>query len=92
MLVAMRSRYDSPTRQQWSEQIECANMLGAHIVTDLQSMGIPDEPELNGCDFADEVIKLAEEKDVTLCLDASTPLGMKSFNRSTSPGQAVKGE
>jgi len=75
MLVAMRSRQDSPTLVQWREQIECAKFLGANIVTDLQSLAIPNEPELNGCDFADEVIKLAEEKDVILCLEAG-PLAM----------------
>jgi sugar phosphate isomerase/epimerase len=69
MLVTMRSRYDSPTIAQWSEQIECAKRLGANIVTDLQTMGIPDEPELNGAAFATEIVKLAEEQDVTLCLE-----------------------
>lgn len=73
ILVAMRSRYDNPTLAQWSEQIECAAMLGAHIVTDLTSFGIPDETTnggLNGCDYADQVVKLAKEKDVTLCIES----------------------
>ena len=52
MLVAMRSRGDSPTLEQWQEQIECAKLLGANILTDLQNMGIPDLPEIDGCDFA----------------------------------------
>ncbi|HUU17155.1 MAG TPA: sugar phosphate isomerase/epimerase [Sedimentisphaerales bacterium] len=69
MLVAMRSRGDSPTLEQWHEQIECAKLIGANIVTDLQNMGIPDGPELNGCDFAEEVVKMAEENDVKLCLE-----------------------
>ncbi len=69
MLVAMRSRGDSPTLEQWYEQIECAKLLGANIVTDLQNIGIPDLPELNGCDFAAEVVKMAEENDVKLCLE-----------------------
>jgi sugar phosphate isomerase/epimerase len=69
MLVAMRSRHDNPTLDQWSEQIECAKLLGAQIVTNPQSIGIPDEPELNGCGFAAEVVKRAEEKGVTLCLE-----------------------
>ena len=81
MLVAMRSRHDNPTLAQWNEQIECAKMLGAHIVTDLQSMGIPDEPELNGCDFADEVIKLAEEKDITLCLETGRLAMLKEVGK-----------
>jgi len=46
MLVSMRSRDDNPTLEQWNEQIECARMLGANIVTDLQSLGIPDNPRV----------------------------------------------
>jgi len=69
MLVVMRSRHDSPSLEQWIEQIECAKLLNANIVTDLQSMGIPDEPELNGCGFAPEIIKDAEAKGITLCIE-----------------------
>jgi sugar phosphate isomerase/epimerase len=69
MLVVMRSRCDRPTLEQWHEQIECAKLLGANIVTDLQNMGIPDLPEFNGCDFAAEVVKMAEENGVKLCLE-----------------------
>ena len=81
MLVAMRSRHDSPGLQQWSEQIECARLLDAPIVTDLQSIGIPDEPELNGCDFADQVVTLAEEKDVTLCLETGRLKTLKEVGK-----------
>jgi sugar phosphate isomerase/epimerase len=81
MLVAMRSRHDHPTLKQWSEQIECAKLLDAHIVTDLQSIGIPDEPELDGCDFADEVVKLAEEKGVTLCLETGRLAMLKEMGK-----------
>jgi len=38
-------------------------------VTDLQSMGIPDEPVLNGCGFASEVVEMAEQHGVKLCLE-----------------------
>ncbi|MHC4679385.1 MAG: sugar phosphate isomerase/epimerase family protein [Planctomycetota bacterium] len=69
MLVAMRSRYDNPTLEQWAEQIECAKLLNAGIVTDLQSMGVPDEPELNGCGFATEVVRMAEQENVKLSLE-----------------------
>lgn len=86
MLVAMRSRHDSPTLEQWSEQIECAKLLGANIVTDIQSIGIPDEPELNGCGFAAEVIKCAEEKGVTLCLETCCDLPRRA--RSDVAGTA----
>ncbi len=69
MLVSMRSRSDNPALEQWNEQIECARMLDANIVTDLQSLGIPDGPDVNGCGFADEVIRLAEMNKVRLCLE-----------------------
>jgi len=69
MLVVMRSRDDNPTLEQWNEQIECAKLLKSNIVTDLHSMGIPDDPELNGCGFAAEVVKMAEQNNVKLCLE-----------------------
>ncbi|MHC4387758.1 MAG: sugar phosphate isomerase/epimerase family protein [Planctomycetota bacterium] len=69
MLVAMRSRSNRPNLEQWAEQIECAKLLGAHIVADLRSLRIPEEPGADGCDFAADVIKLAEDNDVRLCLE-----------------------
>ena len=69
MQVVMRSRDDNPTLEQWTEQIECAKLLKANIVTDLKSMGIPVEQELNGSGFAGDVVKLAEQNDVKLCLE-----------------------
>lgn len=69
MLVSMRSRNDDPTLEQWNEQIECARLLGANIVTDLQSFGIPNGPETDGYDFSTEVVKLAELNKVRLCLE-----------------------
>ena len=69
MLVAMRSRDDNPTLEQWNEQIECAQLLKANIITDLRSLDIPDIHELNGCDFADDVLKSAQENNVKLCIE-----------------------
>jgi sugar phosphate isomerase/epimerase len=69
MLVAMRSRNDRPTLEQWNEQIECAKLLGANIVADLRSLRIPEEPGLDGCDFAADVINLADDNNVKLCLE-----------------------
>ena len=80
MLVAMRSRDDNPTLGQWNEQIECADFLKASIVTNLRSLGLPDEPELDGCGFAADVIKLAEQKNVKLCLETG-PLPMLKHAR-----------
>ncbi len=69
MQVVMRSRDDRPNLEQWTEQIECAKLLGANIVTGLTSMGIPVGQELNGSDFAGDVVNLAEKNDVKLCLE-----------------------
>jgi sugar phosphate isomerase/epimerase len=69
MLVSMRSRTDGPTIEKWNEQIECASLLGANIVTDLQSLGIPQGPDVNGSGLTGQVVKLAEEKKVKLCLE-----------------------
>ncbi|UCG47296.1 MAG: hypothetical protein JSU94_17610 [Phycisphaerales bacterium] len=69
MLVSMRSRRDNPTLEQWNEQIECAKMLNATIVTDLNCLGIPGGPKTNGSGFTEEVIKLAEMSNVRLCLE-----------------------
>ena len=69
MLVSMRSRTDKPTIAQWNEQIECAKLLNAHIVTNPADLGIPDGTEPNGTGFAAEVVKLAEFNDVKLCLE-----------------------
>ena len=69
MLVSMRSRTDKPTLEQWNEQIECAKLLNADIITSLQSLGIPDGPEPNGTGFAADVVELAEQSSIKLCLE-----------------------
>jgi len=69
MLVSMRSRNDNPTLEQWDEQIQCAKLLGANIVTDTRSLHIPSGPELNGTGFTADVVKLAEQHNVKLCLE-----------------------
>jgi sugar phosphate isomerase/epimerase len=69
MLVALRSRDDNPTLEQWNEQIECAKLLKAHIITDLKNLGIPETHDLDGCDFAGKVIQMAEQNDVKLCIE-----------------------
>jgi len=69
MLVTMRSRSDRPTLEQWSEQIECAKLLNANIVTELQSLCIAAGVDSNGWDFAAEVVKSAESNNVRLCVE-----------------------
>ena len=64
MLVSKRSRSDKPTLDQWNEQIECAKLLNANIVTNLRSLGIPDGTEPNGTGFAAEIVKFAEQSNV----------------------------
>jgi sugar phosphate isomerase/epimerase len=75
MLVVMRSRDDNPTLEQWNEQIECAKLLGANIVADLKSLGIPNKPKLDGCSFTAEIVKMAENNNVKLCLETG-PLSL----------------
>ncbi|MCK4753483.1 MAG: sugar phosphate isomerase/epimerase [Planctomycetes bacterium] len=69
MLVSMRSRGDNPTLEQWAEQIECAKLLNATIITSPHSLGIPDGPDLNGCGYAADVVGMAEQNNVKLCLE-----------------------
>jgi len=69
MLVAMRSRTDQPTLAQWAEQIECAKLLKANIVAELQSLGIVAGCDSNGWELAREVVKLAETDNVKLCIE-----------------------
>jgi len=77
MMVSMLSRSDNPTLEQWNEQIECAKLLGADIVTDLRSFGVPDNPEIDGFDFSAEVVRLAQDNNVKLCLETGSPTTLK---------------
>ena len=81
MLVSMRSRKDEPTLEQWNEQIECARLLNANIVTDLKSFGIRNGQETNGWDFAAEVTKLAEYNKVKLCLETGQLTTLKQIGK-----------
>jgi sugar phosphate isomerase/epimerase len=69
MPVSMRSRTNNPNLEQWNEQIECAKMLGANIVTDMDSLAIPSGPDVNGCGLTAEVISLAQKNNVKICLE-----------------------
>ncbi len=69
MLVTMCSRRDRATIEQWAEQIECAKMLNANIVTNLKNLRIAISSTNNDCGFAAEVIKLAEDNKVRLCIE-----------------------
>ncbi len=69
MLVAMRTRNDRPSLEQWDEQLQCAKMLGAHLVADLPSLRISQNLDRDGYDFAAEVIHRATTSGVSLCLE-----------------------
>jgi len=80
MVVSMRSRSDELTLEKWNEQIECAKLLNANIVADLQSLRISDGQDINNnCDFADEVVKLAELNKVKLCIETGRLQTVKQF-------------
>jgi sugar phosphate isomerase/epimerase len=68
MLVSMRSRNDNPSIEQWAEQIECAKLLKANIVADMQSLRIEGRNTDNG-DFLGEVAGMAENEGVKLCIE-----------------------
>jgi hypothetical protein len=68
MLVSMRSRNDNPSPGQWAEQIECAKLLGASIVADLQALRVKGRNSDNG-DFAGEIIGMAQNEGVKLCIE-----------------------
>jgi len=69
MLVSMRSRNDNPTIEQWAEQLECAKLLKANIVADVRSLGLKEGPETNGWDFTTQVVEMAKEKNIKLCVE-----------------------
>jgi len=69
MLVSLRSRNDNPSIEQWLEQIQCAKLLNANIVADLRSLAVERTGEDNSLDFAAEVVKIAGENDVQLCVE-----------------------
>jgi sugar phosphate isomerase/epimerase len=71
-LVSMRSRNDHPSLKQWEEQLECARLLNSDIVADLKSFGIQEQSGENGSDFVAQVVSLAEDKKVKLCIETGS--------------------
>lgn len=69
MLVSMYSRDHGPTIEEWQEQIECAQLLNAHIITDLHSFGISENANLDDCHFSADIVEMAKQHDVQLCLE-----------------------
>ena len=81
MLVSMHSRDDNPTLEQWQEQLECARLLKANIVTDLRSFGIAEKSNLNGCSFSADIVEMAKEYDVKLCLETGNLEKLKQLGQ-----------
>lgn len=82
MTVALHSRDDGPTLAEWDEQLQCAGLLGAAMVTDLASLCVSDRLEVADWGFVTEVTALADRYGVTLCvenghLDTLLELGQK---------------
>lgn len=69
MTVALHSRDDGPTLDEWDEQLQCAQMLGAPMVTDLHSLCVSEHLEVADWDFVNEVTSMAERYGVTLCVE-----------------------
>jgi sugar phosphate isomerase/epimerase len=72
MLVSMRSRQSRNgglALDKWRQQIDCAKLLNANIVTDPQSFGLPFGKDANGSTHADEIMRMADELEVTICLE-----------------------
>jgi len=69
MLVSMRSRNDKPRIEQWDEQIECAKLLKANIVADLQSLGVGQSREVEDWDYLGDIVRMAEDNSIKLCIE-----------------------
>jgi len=81
MLVVMHSRNDGPTLDEWNEQIECAKILNANIVTELPSLCVSEQLGIADWDFAAEVVKMAEQHNVRLSLETGNLKAVKEVGR-----------
>ncbi len=66
MLVSLHCRQDRPTLSQWDEQLQCARMLGAHMITNLESLGLGDPAGEADWTFAARVVETAQSCGVPL--------------------------
>jgi sugar phosphate isomerase/epimerase len=64
-----QSRNGGLALDKWRQQIDCAKLLNANIVTDPQSFGLPFGKDANGSTHADEIMRMADELEVTICLE-----------------------
>ena len=73
MTVVLHSRDDGPTLDEWDEQLRCAQMLDARVVTNLHSLCVSDKLGVADWDFTESVIKRAEQYGVQLCVENGHP-------------------
>jgi sugar phosphate isomerase/epimerase len=69
MTVALHSRDDGPNLEDWDEQLQCARLLNAPVVTNLSSLCISEALDVADWDFVSEVIALANKYGVLLCVE-----------------------
>jgi len=69
MLVSMRSRNDNPNIEQWDEQIECAKLLKANIIADLQSLRVSTNGQIEDWDYLNDIVRMAVDNDVKICIE-----------------------
>ena len=69
MLVTLNGRNDGPTLNEWLEQIQCAEMLNAPIIAKIESLCISHELDIADWDFAGQVVKMAKDHNVMLCIE-----------------------
>jgi len=69
MLVSLSGRNDGPTLDEWLEQIQCAQMLNAPVIAKTESLCISHELDIADWDFAGEVIRMAQDHGVMLCIE-----------------------
>jgi len=69
MTVALHSRDDGPTLVEWDEQLQCARMLDAPVITDLNSLCISDHLEMADWGFVKDVVSMVDEYGVQLCIE-----------------------
>jgi sugar phosphate isomerase/epimerase len=81
MLVVIHSRNDGPTLDEWNEQIECAKMLNANIVAELPSLCISEQLGIADWDFADQIVKTAEQHNVKLCVETGNLKTVKEVGK-----------
>lgn len=79
MLVSMRSRSDGPTLEEWKEQIECAKLLNADIVTDLRSLRVAENDNHKNFDFTSQIVKYSRKNNVRLCIETGSLPAVKQI-------------